>query len=105
LVLRKVEPGINKKVLERYEFGCKPRHKTFKARTHSIRINKSSTGTMTMETEGLNDRVPESFVEISSEDADESGLKEGDRVTVASRTFLQTSSCTTRSSFYKRNQD
>ena len=41
------------------------------------------TGTMTMKTEGLNERAPESFVEISAEDAEKFGLADGDRVTVA----------------------
>ena len=43
------------------------------------------TGTMTMKSEGLNNRAPESFVEISRPDADSLGLKDGNMVNVASR--------------------
>jgi len=43
------------------------------------------TGTMTMKTEGLNDRAPEGFVEITAQDAEAYGLKDGDVATVASR--------------------
>lgn len=43
------------------------------------------TRTMTGKTEGLNERSPEGFVEISTADAEKYGLKEGDRVKVASR--------------------
>jgi formate dehydrogenase major subunit/formate dehydrogenase alpha subunit len=43
------------------------------------------TGTMTMKTEGLNDRAPDSFAEISIGDARNFGLKDGDKVRVASR--------------------
>ena len=43
------------------------------------------TGTMTMKTDGLNNRAPESFVEISRRDADSLGLKDGNMVNVASR--------------------
>ncbi len=43
------------------------------------------TGTMTMKTEGLNDRSPECFVEISSKDAGKLGLSDGNKVDVASR--------------------
>jgi formate dehydrogenase major subunit len=43
------------------------------------------TGTMTRKTEGLNERSPEGFVEISSADAEKYGLSKGDRVKVASR--------------------
>jgi len=43
------------------------------------------TGTMTMKTTGLNEIAPESFVEISPDDARRQGLSEGDRVMVASR--------------------
>jgi formate dehydrogenase major subunit len=43
------------------------------------------TGTMTMKTEGLNDRAPDSFVEITHGDAQEMGLADGDRVTISSR--------------------
>jgi formate dehydrogenase major subunit/formate dehydrogenase alpha subunit len=43
------------------------------------------TGTMTMKTEGLNERAPESFVEISPNDARNFGLRDGDRARVASR--------------------
>jgi formate dehydrogenase major subunit/formate dehydrogenase alpha subunit len=43
------------------------------------------TGTMTMKTEGLNERAPESFVEISLNDARNFGLRDGDRARVASR--------------------
>ena len=43
------------------------------------------TGTMTMKSEGLNDLVPECFVEISSEDAHNYEIKEGDLLKVSSR--------------------
>jgi len=43
------------------------------------------TGTMTMKSEGLIDRAPECFVEISSQDADSYGLVEGDRASITSR--------------------
>lgn len=43
------------------------------------------TGTMTRRTEGLNDRVPESFVEISAADADKYNLKDGEETKIASR--------------------
>jgi formate dehydrogenase major subunit/formate dehydrogenase alpha subunit len=43
------------------------------------------TGTMTMKSEGLNDRAPESFVEISKEDAVAFGLEDGNMVNVISR--------------------
>ena len=43
------------------------------------------TGTMTMKSDGLNDRAPECFVEISPADAAEMGLEDGVRVKVASR--------------------
>jgi formate dehydrogenase alpha subunit len=43
------------------------------------------TGTMTMQSEGLNDLVPECFVEISSEDAHNYEIKEGDPLKVSSR--------------------
>jgi formate dehydrogenase major subunit len=43
------------------------------------------TGTMTMKSEGLNERAPESFVEIAKADAVEYGLQAGDMVTIASR--------------------
>ncbi len=43
------------------------------------------TGTMTRKTEGLNDRAPGSFVEISPRDAEQYDLKHGDMVKVASR--------------------
>jgi formate dehydrogenase alpha subunit len=43
------------------------------------------TGTMTMKSEGLMDRVPESFVEISRQDADQYGLADNALVNVASR--------------------
>jgi formate dehydrogenase major subunit/formate dehydrogenase alpha subunit len=43
------------------------------------------TGTMTMKSDGLNDRAPECFVEISPADAAEMGLEDGARVKVASR--------------------
>ncbi len=43
------------------------------------------TGTMTMKSEGLMDRAPESFVEISRQDAIAHGLEEGAMVTIASR--------------------
>ncbi len=43
------------------------------------------TGTMTRKTEGLNDRAPESFVEITQKDADGMGIVDGDHATIASR--------------------
>jgi formate dehydrogenase major subunit/formate dehydrogenase alpha subunit len=43
------------------------------------------TGTMTMKSEGLNDLVPECFVEISSEDAHNYEIKEADLLKVSSR--------------------
>jgi formate dehydrogenase major subunit/formate dehydrogenase alpha subunit len=43
------------------------------------------TGTMTMKSEGLNDLAPECFVEISSEDAHNYEIKEGDLLKVSSR--------------------
>jgi formate dehydrogenase alpha subunit len=43
------------------------------------------TGTMTMQSEGLNDMVPECFVEISSGDADRYAITQGDAVRVSSR--------------------
>jgi formate dehydrogenase alpha subunit len=43
------------------------------------------TGTMTMKTDGLNNRAPESFVEISANDARAKNLQDGDPVTISSR--------------------
>jgi formate dehydrogenase major subunit/formate dehydrogenase alpha subunit len=43
------------------------------------------TGTMTMRSEGLMDRAPESFVEISPKDAEAYGIQDGERVNIASR--------------------
>jgi formate dehydrogenase major subunit len=43
------------------------------------------TGTMTMKTDGLNERSPESFVEITLGDAQGMGIADGDQVTIASR--------------------
>jgi formate dehydrogenase major subunit/formate dehydrogenase alpha subunit len=43
------------------------------------------TGTMTMKTDGLNERAPESFVEITRGDAQGLGISDGDQVTIASR--------------------
>jgi predicted molibdopterin-dependent oxidoreductase YjgC len=43
------------------------------------------TGTMTMKTDGLNEKAPECFVEISPQDASEYHLADGDPVMVASR--------------------
>jgi formate dehydrogenase major subunit/formate dehydrogenase alpha subunit len=43
------------------------------------------TGTMTMKSDGLNERAPESFVEISPKDAAIYNLTTGDRVTISSR--------------------
>jgi formate dehydrogenase major subunit/formate dehydrogenase alpha subunit len=40
---------------------------------------------MTMQSEGLNDLVPESFVEIAPDDAREYDLREGDLLRVRSR--------------------
>ncbi len=43
------------------------------------------TGTMTMKSEGLIDRAPECFVEISPHDAQAHGLRDGDMARIASR--------------------
>ncbi len=43
------------------------------------------TGTMTMKSDGLNERSPESFVEITQGDAVGLGIADGDQVTIASR--------------------
>ncbi|GBC62194.1 formate dehydrogenase subunit alpha [Desulfonema ishimotonii] len=43
------------------------------------------TGTMTRKTEGLNDRAPGSFVEISSADARKYGIEDGEKVEISSR--------------------
>jgi len=43
------------------------------------------TGSMTRKTDGLNERAPESFVEISPADADKYGLEDGDKIRIASR--------------------
>ena len=43
------------------------------------------TGTMTMKSDGLNDRAPECFVEISAEDAKSYGLGDGTVVEISSR--------------------
>lgn len=43
------------------------------------------TGTMTRKTDGLNERSPENFVEITPDDAQKHDLKDGDMVNVASR--------------------
>jgi formate dehydrogenase major subunit/formate dehydrogenase alpha subunit len=43
------------------------------------------TGTMTMKTDGLNERAPESFVELAFTDAAKYGLNDGDIITIASR--------------------
>ena len=43
------------------------------------------TGTMTMKSDGLNERAPECFVEISEKDAQAHGLEDGGRVKIASR--------------------
>jgi formate dehydrogenase alpha subunit len=43
------------------------------------------TGTMTMKSEGLNERAPECFVEISKADADRYSLEDGAMVNIASR--------------------
>ena len=43
------------------------------------------TGTMTRKTEGLNERSPESFIEISQKDAETYGLQDGSMATVSSR--------------------
>jgi len=43
------------------------------------------TGTMTMKSEGLNDRAPDCFVEIAQQDAERHGLKDGSSVNIASR--------------------
>jgi anaerobic selenocysteine-containing dehydrogenase len=43
------------------------------------------TGTMTMKSEGLNEKVPECFVEISPQDARKYGVKDGAYVDIRSR--------------------
>jgi len=43
------------------------------------------TGTMTRKTKGLNERSPESFVEISSHDASTYGIEDGTMIDIASR--------------------
>ena len=43
------------------------------------------TGTMTMKTEGLNELAPNSFVEISKQDADAYKITDGDRLKISSR--------------------
>lgn len=43
------------------------------------------TGTMSMKSEGLNERAPESFVEINFADAQANGIVDGSMVTIASR--------------------
>jgi len=43
------------------------------------------TGTMTRKTDGLNDRAPDNFVEISHQDASDLGVEEGTMVNIASR--------------------
>ncbi len=43
------------------------------------------TGTMTMKTEGLNERAPEAYVEVSLKDATKLGLQDGSMATIASR--------------------
>ncbi len=43
------------------------------------------TGTMTMKSEGLNEKAPECFVEISRADAGKYGIADGDMMTVQSR--------------------
>ena len=43
------------------------------------------TGTMTMKTEGLNERAPHCFVEMSKNDAAQYNLVDGSQVTIASR--------------------
>ncbi len=48
-------------------------------------IYQYHTGTMTMKSDDLNDRAPESYVEMAGSDAEKYGLKDGDMVTIASR--------------------
>jgi predicted molibdopterin-dependent oxidoreductase YjgC len=43
------------------------------------------TGSMTMKSQGLNERAPECFVEISARDAEEYRIADGDMIKVASR--------------------
>lgn len=43
------------------------------------------TGTMTRKSEGLNERVPENFVEISHKDAEKYGLQDGAPIEISSR--------------------
>ncbi len=43
------------------------------------------TGTMTMKTQGLNDKAPECFIELSPEDADQYKITNGERVELTSK--------------------
>ncbi len=43
------------------------------------------TGTMTMKTQGLNEKIPECFIEISPEDAEQYSLKDGDTAQLTSK--------------------
>jgi predicted molibdopterin-dependent oxidoreductase YjgC len=43
------------------------------------------TGTMTMKSDGLNELAPESFVEISAQDAETYGIEDGDSLKISSR--------------------
>jgi predicted molibdopterin-dependent oxidoreductase YjgC len=43
------------------------------------------TGTMTMKSDGLNERVPDCFVEVSSQDAERFGIDDGALADIASR--------------------
>jgi formate dehydrogenase major subunit/formate dehydrogenase alpha subunit len=48
-------------------------------------IYQYHTGTMTMKSEGLNQRAPESFVEISAADAKKYGIADGETAAISSR--------------------
>jgi formate dehydrogenase major subunit len=48
-------------------------------------IYQYHTGTMTMKSADLNNRAPESYVEVSRRDAEKFGIHDGDMVTIASR--------------------
>ncbi len=48
-------------------------------------IYQYHTGTMTRKSEGLNQRAPESFVEVASDDARRFGIRHGDTASIASR--------------------
>ncbi len=75
--------------------GGVPRHRFYPARRKARRrvpalttgrvLYQYHSGTMTMKTEGLNEKSPENFVEISADDADRLGLADGEMVRISSR--------------------